>query len=211
GVVPIFYEPDPAIAKKITAALAMGGAPLVEMTNRGDHALDVFRELEQYCRAEHPEVVLGVGSVVDAPTAALYIAAGANFIVSPLLDRETALLCNARKICYIPGCATPTEIHQAELLGVEICKLFPGDAAGGPGFVKALRGPCPWTRLVITGGVDSTRESLSAWFDAGAAAVGMGSKLIVKELVKKKDFAGIEATMRTTLEIVREIKNGRKK
>ncbi|MGD8463000.1 MAG: bifunctional 4-hydroxy-2-oxoglutarate aldolase/2-dehydro-3-deoxy-phosphogluconate aldolase [Anaerolineae bacterium] len=191
GLVPVFYHNDLAIAKKILAACAQGGALVVEFTNRGDFAPQVFLELARHCAVAHPDLILGVGSVVDAPTAALYIAYGANFVVGPVLNPEIARLCNRRKIAYSPGCGSVSEIAQAEELGVEIVKVFPGSAVGGPGFVQAVLGPMPWTRMMPTGGVDATRESILAWFGAGAACVGIGSKLISKQAVTGGDFDGI--------------------
>jgi 2-dehydro-3-deoxyphosphogluconate aldolase/(4S)-4-hydroxy-2-oxoglutarate aldolase len=211
GLVPVFYEPDLAVAKKIVTACAEGGALVVEMTNRGDHAPEVFRELERYCRAEHPAVILGVGTVVDAPTAALYISYGAAFVVGPVLDRETAVLCNKRKIAYLPGCGSATEIHEAESLGVEICKIFPGDSVGGPEFVRAVKGPCPWTSIMPTGGVDPSPESLAAWFGAGITAAGIGSKLITKEAVKAGDFAAVASKVKYTIALIDEIRKKLKK
>ena len=143
---------------------------------------------------------------MDAPTAAFFINYGANFIVGPVLDEETALLCNKRKIPYSPGCGSASEIHRAHELGVEICKIFPGGQVGGPAFVKALKGPCPWASIMPTGGVSPTKESLSEWFSAGCACVGMGSKLITKELVEKKDFKAIEENVRNALHIIKEVR-----
>jgi 2-dehydro-3-deoxyphosphogluconate aldolase/(4S)-4-hydroxy-2-oxoglutarate aldolase len=181
----------------------------VEFTNRGDRAVNVFTRLAEFRDKDRPELMLGVGSVCDAPTAAMYIAAGADFVVGPLLDEDTAVLCNSRKIPYCPGCGSVTEIHRAHKLGVEICKVFPGAEVGGPGFVKAVRGPCPWTEIMPTGGVSPTKESLGAWFGAGVACVGMGSKLISKELVAAKDYAGIAKKVEETIEIIREIRGAK--
>ncbi|MBN1676124.1 MAG: bifunctional 4-hydroxy-2-oxoglutarate aldolase/2-dehydro-3-deoxy-phosphogluconate aldolase [Kiritimatiellae bacterium] len=208
GVVPVFYNGDFEVVKGIACACADGGARLVEFTNRGDRAVNVFTRLEEYCAAERPEIITGVGSVVDAPTAAMYIAAGANFVVGPLLDEDTARLCNSRKIPYSPGCGTASEIHRAESLGVEICKIFPAGEIGGPSFVKAVKGPCPWTDIMPTGGVDPSKENLAAWFQAGVACVGMGSKLITKELVAARDYAAITKRVKATVELVREIRGG---
>ena len=124
GLIPVFYNADFETAKNIVSACADGGAEVVEYTNRGDRAINVFMKLAEYRDKERPDVILGVGSVCDAPTAAMYIAAGADFIVGPLLDEDTARLCNSRKIPYSPGCGSVTEIHRAETLGVEICKVF---------------------------------------------------------------------------------------
>jgi len=209
GVVPVFYNADFEVARNILCACADGGARVVEFTNRGDRAINVFTRLAEFRDKDRPEVILGVGSVCDAPTAAMYIAAGADFVVGPLLDEDTAVLCNSRKIPYCPGCGSVTEIHRAHRLGVEICKVFPGAEVGGPGFVKAVRGPCPWTEIMPTGGVSPTKESLGAWFGAGVACVGMGSKLVTKELVAAKDYAGIAKNVEETIEIIQEIRGAK--
>ena len=202
GLVPVFYNPDVGVAKQIVDAAAEGGCRVVEMTNRGDRAYLVFKELEEYIVENRPEMILGVGSVIDAPTAALYIAQGANFVVGPTLCPEIARVCNRRKIPYSPGCGSVTEIQTAHDLGCEIVKIFPGGQIGGPAFVKAVRGPCPWALLMPTGGVEPTEESISAWIGAGAAALGIGSKLITKELVAARDFAGVAAKVREVLELI---------
>ncbi len=191
GLVPVFYQKDIEVAKKIVTACAAGGAKVVEFTNRGDFAFQVFTGLAQHFAQADSKVILGVGSIVDAPTAAMYIASGANFVVGPVLNAEVARLCNRRKIAYSPGCGSASEIAEAEELGVEIVKVFPGGSVGGPGFVKAMLGPCPWTRIMPTGGVDATEESIKAWFKAGVACVGMGSNLITKEAVAAGDFDAI--------------------
>jgi len=210
GVIPVFYNSDFEIAKNVTCACADGGASLVEFTNRGDRAINIFMKLEEYCAKERQDIIMGVGSIVDAPTAAMYIAAGANFVVGPCIDEETALLCNSRKIPYSPGCGSMSEIHKAHKLGVEICKIFPGAEVGGPAFVKNAKGPCPWTEIMPTGGVSPTKESLSAWFDAGVACVGMGSNLITKELLSAKDYAGITKKVKDTIELIKQIRGGKK-
>jgi 2-dehydro-3-deoxyphosphogluconate aldolase/(4S)-4-hydroxy-2-oxoglutarate aldolase len=205
GLVPVFYHKDADVARNVVQACADGGARAIEFTNRGDRALGVFTQLAEWRDAQRPDIMLGVGSICDAPTAALYIAAGADFVVGPLLDEETAKLCNSRKIPYSPGCGTLTEIHRAHILGVDIVKLFPGEI-GGPGFVESVRGPCPWTEIMPTGGVAPTKESLAAWFQAGIVCAGMGSKLITKELVAAQDWAGITAKVKETLELIRTIR-----
>jgi 2-dehydro-3-deoxyphosphogluconate aldolase/(4S)-4-hydroxy-2-oxoglutarate aldolase len=205
GLVPVFYNQDEEVAKKVVAACLAGGARVVEFTNRGDFAFQVYGRVAQHFSRAEPELMLGVGSVIDAPTAAMYVANGANFVVGPLLNPEIARLCNRRKIAYMPGCGSVTEISQAEELGVEIVKVFPGSSVGGPGFVKAVSGPCPWTRIMPTGGVDATEENIKGWFRAGAACVGMGSKLIRKDLVAAGDWAGITAQVQRVLAWIREV------
>ena len=208
GVVPVFYNKDADTARHIVNACADGGARVVEFTNRGDLAWQVFGELIRYCEAERPEVILGVGSVIDAPTAALYINCGANFVVGPLLNPEVARLCNRRKIAYSPGCGSVSEISAAEELGVEIVKVFPGKEVGGPAFVKSVLGPMPWTRIMPTGGVEPTEASIKSWIEAGAACLGMGSNLVTKSMVDSKDWAGIARQVAACLELVNGIRKG---
>jgi len=203
GLAPVFYHQEVEVARKIVAACAAGGARVVEFTNRGDFAYHVFTELSRHFAKADPSIILGIGSIIDAPTAALYIASGANFIVGPMLNPEVARLCNRRKIPYMPGCGSLSEISAAEELGVEIVKVFPGSAVGGPGFVRDVLGPCPWTRLMPTGGVDATEASIRAWFEAGVACVGMGSKLITKEALAAGDFEAISARVRQVLGWIR--------
>jgi 2-dehydro-3-deoxyphosphogluconate aldolase / (4S)-4-hydroxy-2-oxoglutarate aldolase len=206
GLIPVFYNSDFETVKNIALACADGGAKAVEFTNRGDRAVDVFRQLCVFRDQQRPDLILGVGSICDAPTAAMYISAGADFVVGPLLDEETAKLCNKRKIPYSPGCGSVTEIHKAHELGVEICKVFPGAQVGGPAFVKAVTGPCPWTEIMPTGGVSPTEESLKEWFDAGIVCAGMGSKLITKELVKNHNWTAITAKVRETIELINKVR-----
>lgn len=191
GLVPLFYNADVGTSVELASACARGGAKVIEFTNRGELAYPVFTELIKHFAKADPTLILGVGSIIDAPTAALYMASGANFIVGPSFNPEIARLCNRRKILYMPGCATETEISAAEEHGAEICKIFPGETVGGPAFVKGVMAPCPWHRLMPTGGVDATEASVSEWIKAGAAAVGMGSKLITAQAVKDKDYDGI--------------------
>jgi len=208
GVVPVFYHPDIDTAKHVLEALAAGGCGLAEFTNRGDHAWEVFTRLESFCAEQLPDMVLGVGSVVDAPTAALYVNCGANFVVGQVLNREVADFCNRRKVPYSPGCASPSEISEAEALGCEIVKIFPAGQLGGPAFVKAMRGPCPWTSIMPTGGVEPTEQSLLAWFEAGVACVCMGSKPITKSFVAAGDWQGITDAVEKVKTIIRRVRTG---
>ena len=206
GLVPVFYNGDVEVAKQIVAACSKGGAKVVEFTNRGDFAFQVFGELVKHFQQTDPEVILGVGSVSDPGTAALYINSGANFIVGPVLNPDVAKACNRRKIPYSPGCGSASEISYAEELGVEIVKVFPGSSVGGPAFVKSVLGPHPWTRIMPTGGVDATRESIEGWFRAGVTCVGAGSKLIRKDLVAAGDYDTISKIVAQVLAWIREVR-----
>lgn len=205
AMMPLFYHPDIELGKQVIAACYEGGARLLEFTNRGDFAHEVFAELNKYCRAELPEMIMGVGSINDAGTASLFMQLGANFIVSAALREDIAKVCNRRKVPYMPGCGTLTEIGKAEELGCDIVKLFPGSVYG-PGFIKAIKGPQPWTNIMPTGGVAPTEENLSGWFDAGAICVGMGSKLISKQIIKDKDFKELTTKTRAALQIIQTVK-----
>jgi 2-dehydro-3-deoxyphosphogluconate aldolase/(4S)-4-hydroxy-2-oxoglutarate aldolase len=206
GMVPVFYHADLEVAKKIVAACRAGGARVVEFTNRGDNAYRVFSDLVQHFAAADPSVILGVGSVLDLATAALYISSGANFVVGSVLNPEVARVCNRRKVAYSPGCGSASEISQAEELGVEIVKVFPGGSVGGPGFVRSILGPTPWTKIMPTGGVEATRESISAWFKAGVVAVGIGSDLIRKDLVAAGSYEAITALTAQIIAWIREVR-----
>lgn len=210
GLVPVFYHADIDTAIKIVEACVAGGAPLVEFTNRGDLAYKVFTALVEHFAVANPDVILGVGSVIDGPTAGLYIACGANFVVSPILNPEMAKVCNRRKVAFSPGCGSASEVSRAEELGAEIIKIFPGSSVGGPAFVKALLGPCPWSSIMPTGGVDATRDSIQSWFDAGVTCVGIGSKLIRKEWVAAGDFAAITENVRNVLTYIREARGNKR-
>lgn len=206
GLVPLFYHNDIATSKKVLTACYKGGARLLEFTNRGDFAHEVFGELNKFAAKELPEMILGVGSVTDGGTASLYMQLGANFVVTPVLREDIAIVCNRRKILWAPGCGSLSEIARAEELGAEIVKVFPGSQLG-PGFVKAIKGPCPWTSIMPTGGVTAQEDNLKAWFDAGATCVGMGSKLITKEFLANKDYSGLQKHVENTLGIINKVRN----
>ena len=209
GVIPVFYHPDVDVCQKVIQACANGGAKCIEFTNRGEFAAHVFFEVTRHFAKADPSVIMGVGSIVDAPTAGVFIANGAKFVVGPLTNPDVAKLCNRRKIAYSPGCGSASEIGYAEELGCEIVKVFPGDSVGGPAFVKAMLGPCPWTKIMPTGGVDATEESLRAWFGAGIVAAGIGSNLITKKLLDTKDYEGIEKKVRETVALIKTIRAGK--
>jgi 2-dehydro-3-deoxyphosphogluconate aldolase/(4S)-4-hydroxy-2-oxoglutarate aldolase len=204
GLVPMFYHGDPQIAGRIVEALSAGGATVIEFTNRGDRAFEVFRELAVHCEESYPGLVLGAGSILDAVTAGLYINLGANFVVGSVLNPEVAKLCNRRKVVYCPGCGSASEISEAEELGVEMCKLFPAEQLGGPAFVQAIKAPCPWVKILVTGGVEASRENLRAWFKAGATCVGMGSNLIRKDLVAAQAWDDLTELTRQCLAWVQQ-------
>ncbi len=206
AVIPVFYDPDIEVCKNVIQACANGGAKCIEFTNRGDFAAHVFAEVTRHFAHDDPSVIMGVGSIVDAPTAGIYIANGAKFIVGPLLNAEVGKVCNRRGIPYSPGCGSATEIGDAQELGCEIVKVFPGSSVGGPDFVKSVMGPMPWTRIMPTGGVEPTEESLRKWYGAGIVACGIGSNLITKELLKAKDYKGIEENVRRVVQMVKDIK-----
>lgn len=206
GIVPVFYHADVEVAKQVIKACYAGGIRVFEFTNRGDFAHEVFAGLVKWTDQTCPEMILGIGSIVDAPTAALYIQSGANFVVGPLLNPDIFKVCNRRQIAYAPGCATTSEIGLAQEWGAEIVKVFPGGDVGGPSFVKNIKGPMPWTQVMVTGGVEPTEANLSAWFQAGVTAVGMGSNLFPKEVLAGGDWQKITDLCKASLSIVAKYK-----
>ncbi|MEO0468979.1 MAG: bifunctional 4-hydroxy-2-oxoglutarate aldolase/2-dehydro-3-deoxy-phosphogluconate aldolase [Bacteroidota bacterium] len=206
GMMPLFYQADIELCKKITDACYAGGLRIIEFTNRGDLAHEVFTDLMKYVRTTYPDLILGIGSVVDGPTTALYIQLGADFVVSPILNHDMARICNRRKILWGPGCATLSEINQAEEWGAEIVKVFPANTLGGPAFIKSIKGPCPWSTLIATGGVEPTHENLSGWFGAGIDCVGMGSKLVSKDMIARNAFGELETVVRETLALIQDLR-----
>jgi 2-dehydro-3-deoxyphosphogluconate aldolase/(4S)-4-hydroxy-2-oxoglutarate aldolase len=205
GMIPLFFHNDLELSKNILKACYDGGARLMEFTARGDFAHEVFGELTKYAVKKLPGMIMGVGSVTDGAAASLYMALGANFIVTPVLREDIAIVCNRRKVLWSPGCGSLTEIARAEELGCEIVKLFPGDLYG-PKFVKGIKGPQPWTSIMPTGGVSPTEENLKGWFDAGVTCVGIGSKLISKEILINKDFKTLEKNIKSVLEIIKLVR-----
>ena len=200
GIVPVFYNADLELTKKVVKACYDGGIRAFEFTNRGDGAHIVFKDLMPFVRSECPEMALGAGTVLDAPTAALYIQLGADFIVSPSLNPEVAKLCNRRGVPYSPGCGTVTEICNAMELGCDLVKVFPAGTVGGPAFVKNILAPLPWAMIMCTGAVEPTEENLTAWAKSGVTAVGMGSKLFPKAVLASGDWAAVSDLCRKSLE-----------
>ncbi|HRU63517.1 MAG TPA: bifunctional 4-hydroxy-2-oxoglutarate aldolase/2-dehydro-3-deoxy-phosphogluconate aldolase [Paludibacteraceae bacterium] len=205
GIVPVFYNSNIETAKNVVKACYEGGIRVFEFTNRGEFAHEVFNEVVKYAEKECPEMIVGVGSVVDAPTAALYIQLGANFVVGPLFNPDVAKVCNRRLILYVPGCGSVTEIGFAQEAGCDLCKVFPGEVLG-PAFVKALKAPMPWSNLMVTGGVKPEENNLKSWFDAGVMCVGMGSNLFPAEMIKANNWQGITNLCITSLSIIQGLK-----
>lgn len=206
GIVPVFYHKDLEVCKQVVKACYEGGARVFEFTNRGDFAHEVFGELNKYVNENFKEMILGVGSILDAGTSSLYLQLGANFIVSPIVNAEMAKTCNRRKVAWMPGCGSVTEISYAEELGAEVVKIFPGSQVGGPSFVKAVRGPLPWCSIMPTGGVSPTKENLKEWFEAGVHCVGIGSKLFLKKEDGSFNYEGISNKVSEAINIVQDLK-----
>jgi 2-dehydro-3-deoxyphosphogluconate aldolase/(4S)-4-hydroxy-2-oxoglutarate aldolase len=206
GIIPVFYHADMEVAKKVVKACYEGGIRVFEFTNRGDFAQETFSGLSKIVHNECPQLILGAGSVVDAPTASLYIQLGANFIVGPLFNPDIAKVANRRLIPYVPGCGSVSEVGVAQEAGCDLCKLFPGDVLGAA-FVKAIKAPMPWSMLMVTGGVKPEEANLKAWFEAGANCVGMGSNLFPKEALEAGAWEQITALCKNTLDITKKLKN----
>jgi len=207
GAIPLYYHPDINVCKEVITACYKGGMKIFEFTNRGDMAHELFADLVKWAHKEMPDLILGVGTVVEPGTCSLYIQLGAKFIVSPLLNEEMARVCNRRKVLWMPGCATASEIGKAEELGAEVVKLFPGPTVGGAKFLKAYLGPCPWSNIMPSGGVSPTLENLTEWFEAGAFCVGMGSQLITPEIIAQKDYDKLQKISKEAIDIIQKLNN----
>ena len=206
GMVPVFYHSDIEVAKSVLKACYEGGVRAFELTNRGDFAQEVSAELVKFAARECPEMIVGIGSIVDPATAALYLQLGANFVVGPCYNPEISKVCNRRLVPYIPGCGSVSEINAAQESGCIVCKVFPAGNVGGPSFVKNIKAPMPWSMLMVTGGVEPTAESLTAWIKAGVACVGMGSKLFPKEVIAAGEWSKISNLCRECLETIKNLK-----
>lgn len=202
GIIPVFYHENAEVCIEVMMACYRGGARVFEFTNRGDNADKIFERLYHHAKLHAPQMMLGVGSIVDPFTAGLYIQRGADLIVSPILNAEVGKICNRRKVAWSPGCGSLSEISEAEELGAEVVKIFPGAQVGGPSFVKAAKGPMPWSSIMPTGGVNPTKESIDEWFGAGVHCVGMGSKLITKDIIENKNYDLLENSVKTLVGLV---------
>ena len=204
-MIPLFYHSDFQVAKNILQACYNGGARLIEFTNRGDFAIEVFSKLIKFASKELPGMIVGIGSVTDSAAASQYMLLGANFVVTPVLREDIAIVCNRRKVLWIPGCGSLSEIAKAEEMGCEFIKLFPGNVYG-PDFIKSVKAPQPWSSIMPTGGVSIEQSNLLGWFKAGADCVGLGSKLISKEILINQDFKKLEKNVLDTLQFIQKIK-----
>ena len=204
-MVPLFYNSDFQVAKNILQACYNGGARLIEFTNRGDFAIEVFSKLIKFASKELPGMIVGIGSVTDSAAASQYMLLGANFVVTPVLREDIAIVCNRRKVLWIPGCGSLTEIAKAEEMGCEFIKLFPGNVYG-PDFIKSVKAPQPWSSIMPTGGVSIEQSNLLGWFKAGADCVGLGSKLISEEILINQDFKKLEKNVLDTIRFIQKIK-----
>lgn len=198
-IVPVFYHKDAQVACQVVKACYDGGVRALEFTNRGDFAHEVFEQVVKFAAKECPEMAVGVGSVVDPGTAALYMQLGACFVVGPLFNPEVARVCNRRQIPYTPGCGSISEVGIAQEVGCELCKVFPGDVLGSK-FVKGLLGPMPWSKLMVTGGVEPSEENLANWFSSGVYCVGMGSKLFPNDIIASQNWEYITEKCKKALE-----------
>ena len=201
-IVPLFFNADLTVAQHVLKACYDGGIRVFEFTNRGAEAPAIFAKLIDYCEKECPDLVLGIGTIYDAKQANEFIAMGADFMLQPFTTPEVGEACAKHDIPWMPGTMTLTEIRNAEILGAKYVKIFPGNVVG-PAFVKAIKGPMPKTKIMVTGGVEPNKESLSSWFGAGAAAVGMGSQLFPADLIAKKDYQSISNTISDLIKIYR--------
>ncbi len=198
-LIPLFYENDVVVVKEVVKALYAGGIRTIEFTHRGVNALENFKALVAL-KSEMPDLYLGIGTIKNEEDAKKYIDAGADFLISPVFDASVADIAYLHKVLWIPGCMTPTEIHNAQNAGCTIVKLFPGNVLG-PGFIEAIKPLFSDVHFLVTGGVDATEQSIMSWLKAGAAGVGLGSKLITKTVLANKQYDELTTTSRTLLSI----------
>ncbi len=209
GMVPVFYHKDVQVAKDVLKACYEGGVRVFEFTNRGDFANEVFARLVKYAQESLPGMIMGIGSVVDAGTASLYLQLGAKFIVGPCFNLEVAKVCNRRLIPYTPGTGSVTEISNAQEAGCDLVKVFPAGNVGGPSYVKNVLGPLPWSMLIVTGAVEPTKENLTTWVKAGVTCVGMGSLLFPKEVIETGNWQFITDKCKEALGYIQEARHNK--
>jgi 2-dehydro-3-deoxyphosphogluconate aldolase/(4S)-4-hydroxy-2-oxoglutarate aldolase len=206
GMLPLYFYKDTEVSLSVLRALYNAGIRTVEYTNRGEAALKNFGEMKRLCESELKGMYLGIGTIKNADSAKAFIDAGADYIISPGLVEDAAKVADQNNMLWVPGCMTPTEVIKAEQLGAKFVKLFPGNILG-TAFLSAIKELFPEVMFMPTGGVDLDRENIAGWFKAGVSAVGMGSKLISKQLLEAKDYSKIEALTREAMEIVKSVKN----
>lgn len=204
GMVPLFTHDDLTVAKEVVETVYQGGVRVFEFTNRKKNAFDVFVQLLSYFQ-KYPDLMLGIGTIMDGVTTKKFIDAGAHFIISPILKLEMAEVCHRQDILWIPGCATLTEIVTAKDHGAKMIKVFPGSVLG-PGFVSSILPVVPDLQLMITGGVEPNEQNLSSWFTAGASCVGMGSQLFTKEILETKNWSKLQQRVADALAIVKRVR-----
>jgi 2-dehydro-3-deoxyphosphogluconate aldolase / (4S)-4-hydroxy-2-oxoglutarate aldolase len=204
GLVPLFTHDDIPTAQQVIEAAYRGGVRVFEFTNRRKNSFEVFVAMLDYCK-KFPDLMLGIGTVMDGATTKKFIDAGAHFIISPILKLEMAKVCMDHNVLWMPGCATLTEIVTAKENGAQVIKVFPGSVLG-PGFVSAIMPVVPDLQLMITGGVEPNEKNLSAWFKAGAMSVGLGSQLFTKEILEKRDWTALEKNVSEALQIIKRLK-----
>lgn len=206
GMLPLYFNADETVSLDILKTIYKAGVKAIEYTSRGEAAFNNFKKMVELRNSEMPGLLLGIGTVKNLAQAKEYIAAGADFLVSPGFVLEIAAYAVSNDIFYAPGCMTPTEIIAAENVGVKFIKLFPGNMLG-PDFLSGIKDIFPKLLFMPTGGVDTTKENIEGWYKAGVCAVGMGSKLISKKLMEQKDYSTIESETIAVLELIKAIKN----
>jgi 2-dehydro-3-deoxyphosphogluconate aldolase/(4S)-4-hydroxy-2-oxoglutarate aldolase len=205
GFLPLFFQKDVHKAKSVVKVLYASGVKVIEFTNRGTQAIEVFKELAEFRNQEMPDLMLATGTIRTVSDAEGFLDAGADFLISPVFDQALASFANARCVFWVPGCSTPTEIHHADLSGCRVVKLFPGNHLG-PGFVQAIKPLFPGIRFIPTGGVELDEESMGAWFSSGVFAVGLGSNLVSRSIMDNEQYEELTRRTRLARQIIERVK-----